>query len=324
MTPPDLSHYISLKHAATFQCIGPACEEDCCHGWAVVLKQTDYQTMEAQLTKTAAGRLQFYKNVKKRQKKQSAAAYADIVLGDDGVCPFQDPVSKLCTIHRDFGASCLSQTCRTYPRALALVGNHFELSLALSCPEATRRFLFDPDFDLIQVEQSPFATGDLEFTSYPVDESNPLSQYVDLVRDTVLQLLTESNYPLSSRLFFSCFFANRTVPFFSRQKELFSETRLLEEIQRQTEPQVLATLDKQFQSLACEEALSIDLPMSFILAILLERTQKLARSPTFSTRSGTTTDWATQRCRRHRETRNRTAPISSPLTKRCGRQRRRP
>ncbi|MDH4322428.1 MAG: flagellin lysine-N-methylase [Desulfobulbaceae bacterium] len=274
MTAPIKLNCTSLRHATRFKCIGSACEEDCCHNWKVVLDQAGYKKTKEHLAQTEAGRLLFRRHVRERRKHQTAAEYADITLLANGDCPFIDPRDRLCVLHRDFGESCLSKTCRTYPRKLALVGNRFELSLELSCPEAARSFLFDPDFDLIQIDRSPFTKGNFYISTYPVDATNPLSQYHDLIRGTVLQLLSIADYPLNSRLFFASFFANRTVPFFSRQAKNFSEPLLAAEIKLLTNPQLLDALHGQFETLAVSADLPIDLPMSFILAILLGRTGK--------------------------------------------------
>ncbi|MDH3393892.1 MAG: flagellin lysine-N-methylase [Desulfobulbaceae bacterium] len=262
----------SLRHATRFTCIGAACEEDCCHDWKIVLDQTGYEKTKAHLTQTEAGKITFRRHVQKIRKNSTPAEYAKILLLENGQCPFLDPADKLCKLHKEFGESCLSKTCRTFPRKLALVGNRFELSLELSCPEATRGFLFDKEFDLVQIDRTPFTQGNFYISTYPVDESNPLSQYVDLVRGTVLQLLSIKHYPLDSRLFFVSFFANRTVSFFTSNKKKFSEPLLAEEIKLLSNQQVLSSLHEQFQSLAGAADLPIDLPMSFILAILKGRT----------------------------------------------------
>ncbi len=274
MTAPIKLNCTSLRHASRFKCIGSACEEDCCHNWKIVLDQAGYKKTKEHLSPTETGRLLFRRHVREKRKHQTAAEYADIKLLANGVCPFFDPRDRLCALHRDFGEFCLSKTCRTYPRKLALVGNRLELSLELSCPEATRSFLFDPDFDLIQIDRSPFIKGNFYISTYPVDAANPLTQYFDLIRGTVLQLLSIAGYPLNSRLFFTSFFANRTVPFFSRQAKNFSEPLLAEEIKLLTNPQLLDALHNQFASLAVSADLPIDLPMSFILAILIGRTDK--------------------------------------------------
>ncbi len=280
MTTLDISKCTSLSAAATFKCIGPDCEDDCCHGWAVLLDQTEYNKIKDKLSHTTAGRLQFRDRVKKREKNRTPGAYADIILRDDGICPFQDQESKLCTIHRDLGESCLGQTCRTYPRKLTRVNGHFELSLALSCPEAARKILLDPDFDLIQIDLAPYVADNYSYTNYTVNGSNPLTQYVDVIRGTILQLLNETTYHINSRLFFNCFFANATMPFFSRENAKFSENKLHNEIERISNQQTLSTLNEQFISFSREENIPIDLPISFILAILLRRLGKPGIFPT--------------------------------------------
>ena len=59
---------------------------------------------------------------------------------------------RLCGIQRQYGAQLLSATCSIFPRSLSLLDGRLEGSLSVSCPEAARQVLLDPDFLLCQAD----------------------------------------------------------------------------------------------------------------------------------------------------------------------------
>jgi lysine-N-methylase len=52
---------------------------------------------------------------------------------------------NLCRVHSECGEEYLSHVCATYPRIIDYVANVQEKSLSLSCPEAARQVLLDPN-----------------------------------------------------------------------------------------------------------------------------------------------------------------------------------
>lgn len=70
-------------------------------------------------------------------------SYAWIQL-QNGSFPFLTE-QKLCEIQERLGASCLSKVCQTYPRKSRIIGNRFELTGVLSCPEITRQVMLERD-----------------------------------------------------------------------------------------------------------------------------------------------------------------------------------
>ncbi len=101
----------------------------------------------------------------------------------DGECHFYQ-TDKLCAIHKFMGAEALSDTCRLYPRYLNQFGSHREHSLGISCPEAARLILLNPDpmqFCLIEPEPT---IDNKPFTSYRfplLDEGAP--QQIAILED---------------------------------------------------------------------------------------------------------------------------------------------
>jgi len=117
------------------------------------------------------------------------------------VCPFLS--EGLCSIHQTLGEDYLSTLCATYPRIMNVVDGVLERSLELSCPEAARLALLDPDpmeFESLDEDgngrRASVSTIVTSGSQYP---DKPYRHFHE-VRRLVLSLLQNRSYPLSSRL----------------------------------------------------------------------------------------------------------------------------
>jgi lysine-N-methylase len=126
------------QYAKRFRCIGADCEDVCCLGWDVTIDRATYQKYES--LPTMRPRLQECFTI----LSESESGHARINLDSSNRCPFlaQD---RMCTIHRDLGESYLSQTCTSYPRVSRRIDGLMEKPLMLSCPEAARLVLLEPE-----------------------------------------------------------------------------------------------------------------------------------------------------------------------------------
>jgi lysine-N-methylase len=113
----------------------------------------------------------------------------------------------------------LSVTCATYPRAVSTNGGQAEHALNLSCPEAARLTLLDPDLlrnggwrvtrrnhyaaVLYDAVHPPPQPKDMSDNSHPSYETQLA------IREFVLLLLTDRSYPLWQRLYLLGLFARR-------------------------------------------------------------------------------------------------------------------
>ena len=131
---------------------------------------------------------------------ESDESWAEIKL-NKGVCDFH--VDGLCQIHSTLGEELLSKNCATYPRVMTEVDGVLERSLDLSCPEAARLALTNP-------EPTQFVTSDKTDESRigvlgVVDTTNAKYpdkpfRYIHDVRNLMISLLQNRGYPLSQRL----------------------------------------------------------------------------------------------------------------------------
>ena len=125
----------------TFRCIAGACTDSCCKEWDV---QVDDQAADfyLQLPGELGDRL------RQVLKEEDGEMVMTIV---DGRCPMWRE-DGLCRIQAALGHEALCKTCREFPRLTHDFGNFQELGLELSCPEAARFILRNPDFSYIEAE----------------------------------------------------------------------------------------------------------------------------------------------------------------------------
>lgn len=177
------------KYMASFACIGSACEENCCHGWSVSINKATFKRYRDCADTDLAPRLK--ENVVRREGSGNPTAdYARIKLKEDGACPFLS-ADALCDIQGKLGASALSTTCSTYPRQYNAIDATLSLTASLSCPEAARKALLDPD----AMEPVEVATDFAHPTAVPLSlglrnlSRNPVSAARLAVHEAAVALL---------------------------------------------------------------------------------------------------------------------------------------
>jgi lysine-N-methylase len=135
-------------YVTRFGCIGPQCEDSCCHGWKVDIDKKTYKAYQQSSHPELGPRLS--QNVTREKNPSSDLSYAVVGLNPDTrSCSLLE--DKLCTVHAKLGDSYLSNTCFSYPRISRSFDGQFEQALMLSCPEAARQALLAPDaFDFVE------------------------------------------------------------------------------------------------------------------------------------------------------------------------------
>jgi lysine-N-methylase len=144
---------LALHHYTEFKCIGSSCEESCCCGWRV---QIDKQTYLAYKSNRHIELSELFAQAIQRNPKSCGTHdYASISMTAQGSCAFLD-TENLCNIQKHLGHTALSTTCANYPRTANRLGAESEYSLGLSCPEAARLILLDPEpMQFIEVDINP-------------------------------------------------------------------------------------------------------------------------------------------------------------------------
>jgi lysine-N-methylase len=123
-----------------FRCIGADCEYTCCVGWIVNIDKPTYEAYQRCDDPQIGPRL--HELVTINTGHPSDDDYARIKLSGPA-CPFLS--EGLCSIQKKLGEEYLSFMCSAYPRVTNVVDDVLQRSLDLSCPEAARIVLLDPN-----------------------------------------------------------------------------------------------------------------------------------------------------------------------------------
>jgi len=182
-----------------FRCVGSVCEDTCCRGWRVPVDKETYEKYQAS-SDTELGR-KLHTLVSIVPNSPSSENFAEITLNQE-TCPFL--TDGLCQIQATLGEEMLCKSCATYPRVMAEVEGVLERSLDLSCPEAARLALCNPQtmrFVQLSDEKDGARLGsvgliDTRNSKHPDKPFRNVSE----VRSLMISLLQDRGYPLSQRL----------------------------------------------------------------------------------------------------------------------------
>ena len=201
--------------------------------------------------------------------------YAQIQLAPSGSCAFFRS-DRLCSIQAEYGSSLLSSTCSIYPRALNTVQGKLEGSLHLSCPEAARNILLNPD--------AMHVSGDLHSGAFRIDSAahlafneggegyKPYDSFL-LIRELLLTILRDRARSIEQRIMLVGAVCERLQQVDSpkRQAEI---PRIMDDFQQVVEKrQLIAEID----ALPTAHELQLDV----ILKLMAHRIRKGAESVRF-------------------------------------------
>jgi lysine-N-methylase len=202
--PEPEREYTRPRYGDRFRCIGAACEDTCCKDWGVPIDRSTYEKYRSsEVMKPHLGTL-----IVLNTEAPTPSDFARIPLTAQASCPFLDGES-LCGIQKKLGAGMLSVTCATYPRAVAKRGLETENALNLSCPEAARLTLLDPN--LLGDSRLKSGAARDRYAVIRRDAARLPRQYEPhlAIRDFGLQVLGDRNYPLWQRLYLLGILARR-------------------------------------------------------------------------------------------------------------------
>jgi lysine-N-methylase len=182
-----------------FRCIGPACEDSCCEQWTVPVDQGMFEKYQA----LPAGPLRTIidENILRSPEPAqvnggpAAAAFAQIRMNASHKCPLLS-ANGLCQIQVEHGEELLPRTCADYPRITYCIDGVTEKALSLSCPEAARLVLLNP-----QLLTGAAQDGGLRMGDDRAHKGDPCLPYFWSIRNTALALVQNRVYPLWQRLF---------------------------------------------------------------------------------------------------------------------------
>lgn len=120
--------YTVVSYYDEFHCIGGSCEDSCCENWEIDL---DDDSVKKYLHQKGCFGKRLKANMRVKEKQ--------FILNGTR-CPFLNE-ENLCDIYIEMGEESLCETCTNFPRHIEEFDDLKEVSLTMSCPEASRIML---------------------------------------------------------------------------------------------------------------------------------------------------------------------------------------
>lgn len=243
------------QYVQRFSCIGSDCEDSCCIGWQVNIDETTYKKYK----RVRDDKLSplFNKKITRNRSNPSAVNYAKIKMDQEGCCPFLSE-EKLCTIQLKLGEEYLSTTCSTYPRITNKVNEIMEQSLTMSCPEAARLALLNPnkmEFDEIESSiNSYYSIGEVLSTTNQAVSNKPQKYFWEL-RIFTIQVLQNREYTVAERLII--------LGMFYRKAQVYVDQGRVEDL-----PQLIASYTVIIEGNSLKEELA-KVPVEYVIQMAL-------------------------------------------------------
>jgi lysine-N-methylase len=266
---------IQLRYMTRFGCIGPDCEDNCCHTWRVGVDQKTYDKLRLATASNPAERLRFQTHFVKttlpKQKRSHAQRRAGrkpipqyhIDMLPNGNCPMLED-NGFCHIQAKYGASMLPNICASYPRRFNRIAGHLEQTAVISCPEVARQLLLHEDaIDVVALDPDGVERMMLHETR-DLRDIRPFWRLQTEVRDFVWGLLRDKEYSVQQRLFFVAYFAHRTNAILTKDAIDYDEEHIGEarakvrhEIARPRSEVVLKEIQRRLESVEAPSAMVI-------------------------------------------------------------------
>lgn len=154
MSQTKMLEVVAPAYLEKFSCLGAACPDDCCHGWAVGVDHDTYVRLKGlpdrELKPVIMHALQ------RGAGKSGSGDYGFLAKQDDerGNCELLN-AEGLCRLQQKCGEQMLPDVCSTFPRLTKSLGGQLEQFASPACPEIARLLLSDDDALLLQLSQQP-------------------------------------------------------------------------------------------------------------------------------------------------------------------------
>lgn len=215
---------LSTRALTRFRCAAERCEDSCCHGWRVSLRQEDAERL-VQISShhvtidpdesaandagpTASTWLDEHVDL-----NATGTTHGALRRRADGDCSFLQ-ADRLCELQREHGEASLPAVCSLYPRVSRWYEDRIESSAVISCPEYARELLLTDDGAEIQPTDPTALPRELALTDRLA--ATPYGRHFEDVRSVIVRLLVPPTHSVRHRLFFWALFAHRTRTFFHR------------------------------------------------------------------------------------------------------------
>jgi lysine-N-methylase len=258
---------LTLRYMHRFRCIGPECEDNCCHSWRVEVDKKSYEKLRLATRRVEKERTLFDGSLV--QSKLNKRVFWAIKMKPSGLCPFLEE-SGMCHIQGTYGESYLSNVCASYPRRINKIGPRYELTGMASCPEVVRQLLLHEDaVDEVGWDHKALSRKMLSEATDPRDV-RPYWRLQQQVRHFMLSLLNKTEYSLEKRFFFMTYFGSRTAEHFNAHAMKGNPAAVLKEMELLENPKVLGEMGRRLDA--------VETPSSLVLLLAREIVRGDSRS----------------------------------------------
>lgn len=184
-----------------FKCIGGKCEDNCCIGWDIDVDKETFKKLHK--VKDEEMRKKFQKGVHNNPDCMNERLdYGRIKLNKEKRCPFLDE-NNFCSVQQKFGEDYLGSVCSQYPRVVNKIDNHYEMSIDMGCPEASRIILRSDEkigFEECERSLGKYTMAGILDTREEYFEDTPI-KYFKEIRDFSIKIIQNRDLPISKRLY---------------------------------------------------------------------------------------------------------------------------
>lgn len=212
--------YTIPDYYSEFQCIADRCEDTCCAGWQIVIDKRalyKYRKTKGKFGKRLRHSIDWHRGIFRQS--------------EDKRCAFLNE-RNLCDMYAALGENSLCKTCRRYPRHVEEFENVREITLSLSCPEATR---------ILMNKKEPVAflsyerEGDEEYGDFDPFLYSELAE----AREVIRKLLQDRNKEIAVRAGLVLGLAH-DMQVRLKRRELFSCEEVFVKYQKESEAEFVA------------------------------------------------------------------------------------
>jgi lysine-N-methylase len=193
----EVYNILQPEYYSKFKCNTEKCLESCCERWKITIdKKTYLKYMESEN--------KLIKEIIKdgllvNDNSNNEDDYGIMNLRSDMTCPFLND-EKYCEVFINLGEDYLSKTCKSYPRAVVMIGDEMERALQMSCSVAAEQALLNKDgMDFENINEFV----DFDYISINVIDINKMTDIDEFKkhRKSIIEMLKDRDFNLNDRLY---------------------------------------------------------------------------------------------------------------------------
>jgi lysine-N-methylase len=193
----EANNILQPEYYSRFKCNPEKCLESCCERWKITIdKKTYLKYMESE--NTLIKRI-IEDGLTVNDNSENEDDYGIMNLKGDMTCPFLND-EKYCEVFINLGEDGLSKTCKSYPRAVVMIGGEMERGLQMSCSVAAELVLMNKDGMDFEILQEFVDFDDISLNFIDINNMVEIREFKEH-RKSVIEILKDREFNISDRLY---------------------------------------------------------------------------------------------------------------------------